>query len=56
MTKNDPKVIAKLLRAMAGGTNAKKYQHDIIFNAAADLLEEYDRAETRMHLSNRSEA
>jgi hypothetical protein len=54
--KNDPKVIVKLLRAVANGTDAKRHKHDVIFEAAADMIEEYDRNETRMHLSNRSEA
>lgn len=38
---NDPAVIAKLLRAIAGGTNAQKHGQDIILNAAADLLDLY---------------
>ncbi len=37
---NDPRVIAKLLRAIAGSEDARAIKHDIIFNAAADLLED----------------
>lgn len=37
--KNDPKVTAKLLRACAGGTDAKKTGHDLIFMTAADMLD-----------------
>lgn len=37
--RNDPKTIAKLLRAIASGSDAKQSQHDIIFRAAADLLD-----------------
>lgn len=36
---NDPATIAKLLRAIANGTDAKASKHDIIFNAAAEWLE-----------------
>lgn len=39
MVKNDPKVIAGLLRALASGTDYKASMHDVIFNAAADLLD-----------------
>jgi hypothetical protein len=39
MAVNDPKVIARLLRAIAGGIAAKALRHDWIFNAAADMLE-----------------
>ena len=35
-----PRTIVKLLRAIAAGDNAKKTRHDIILNAAADLIEE----------------
>jgi hypothetical protein len=37
--KNDPKVIAKTLRAMAGGTDHVATGQDIILKAAADLLD-----------------
>lgn len=36
--------LPKLLRALAGGTDAKARKHDVIFNAAADELERLDRA------------
>lgn len=36
---NDPKTIAKLLRAVASGEEAKASKHDLIFKAAADLLD-----------------
>lgn len=36
---NDPAVICKLLRAMAGGTDAKASKQDVIFNAAAEIIE-----------------
>lgn len=36
---NPPHTIAKLLRAIAGGTEAKAMKHDVIFTAAADLLD-----------------
>lgn len=36
---NNPAVICKLLRAIAGGTDAKASKHDVIFNAAADIIE-----------------
>jgi hypothetical protein len=39
MAVNDPKVIAKLLRAIAGSDNAKAANHDVIFAAAARLLD-----------------
>jgi len=38
------KDLPKLLRAIAGGTQAKENRHDIIFNAAADELEHRDKA------------
>jgi hypothetical protein len=38
-TANDPKVIAKLLRAIARSERSKETKHDIIFIAAAELLE-----------------
>jgi hypothetical protein len=38
--------LPKLLRAIAGGTQAQENRHDIIFNAAADELERL-RAENR---------
>lgn len=38
---NDPKVIARLLRSMAGGTMARVAGHDVILVAAADLLDLY---------------
>lgn len=53
---NDPKVIARLLRAIAGGTDAKKSKQDIILNVAADMLEKYDDDASRCHMSNRAEA
>lgn len=40
MAVNNPKEIAKLLRAMANGTDAQKNKHDIIFKAAAERLEQ----------------
>lgn len=36
--KNDPLMIAKLLRIMGGATRAIEEEHDAIFNAAAALL------------------
>lgn len=39
---SEAKTVAKLLRAMAGGSNAKDNGHDIILNKAADLLDDYD--------------
>lgn len=39
MAMNDPKTIAKLLRAIAGGSNAKADRSDVIFNVAADMLD-----------------
>ncbi len=36
---NDPKVVARLLRVIAATETAKRDNHDVIFNAAADLLE-----------------
>lgn len=39
MVKNDPIVIAKLLRAAAGGTAAKEGRKDVVYLAAADLLD-----------------
>lgn len=38
--RNNPADIAKLLRAIAGGTQARESKQDIIFNAAAELLDE----------------
>ena len=35
---NDPRTLAKLLRAIAAGSDAQKSKHDIIFRAAADEL------------------
>ena len=32
--------VPKLLRAMAGGTDAQKSRQDVIFNAAAQLIDE----------------
>lgn len=40
---NDPKVIAKLLRALAGGDNAVASGADVILNAAAELLDPPER-------------
>jgi hypothetical protein len=37
--KNDPKTIARLLRAMATATAYKQMKHDVILKAAADLLD-----------------
>jgi hypothetical protein len=53
---NDPIVLAKLLRAIAGGTDAQASGHDLIFNAAAELLEQYAEAIRRCNLSNPAEA
>lgn len=36
---NDPKVVAKLLRAIAGGVDAKRNKHDTILICAADMLD-----------------
>lgn len=36
---NHPKTLAKLLRAIANGTQAQKDNHDVILNAAAYALE-----------------
>jgi hypothetical protein len=38
--RNDPQTIAKLLRACATGSIAKANKHDVIFIAAAELLEQ----------------
>ena len=40
---NDPEVLAKLLRAVANGTDAKVSRHDVVFNAAAEMIEEMNR-------------
>lgn len=40
---NDPKELAKLLRVIASGENAKAAKQDVIFNAAADLLDAPDQ-------------
>lgn len=40
-TDNDPKVLAKLLRSIAGGGDAKVSKHDIIFIEAARWLEHF---------------
>lgn len=53
---NDPKVVARLLRAIAGGTDAQKSKQDVILNIAADMLEKYDDDARRCHMSNRAEA
>jgi hypothetical protein len=37
--KNDPKAIAKLLRAMAKSEHGQKFEWHVILNAAADLLD-----------------
>ncbi len=37
---NDVKTIIKLLRAIGNAERAKQEKQDIIFNVAADLLEE----------------
>jgi hypothetical protein len=36
---NDPAIIAKLLRAISNGSDAKALKQDVIFNAAAEWLE-----------------
>lgn len=36
---NSPAALAKLLRAIAGGSDAQATKHDAIFNAAAEWLE-----------------
>lgn len=38
-TENSPAVVAKLLRAIAAGSDAKVTQHDVILNAAAKMLD-----------------
>lgn len=47
--RNDPKVLARLLRAIAGSENAKASQHDVIFNAAAAELERAITLEGQHH-------
>lgn len=42
MNQNDPKTVAKLLRAIANGETAQRNRHDVIFNMAADLLTNED--------------
>jgi hypothetical protein len=37
---DQPANIKKLLRAIAGSDSAKKTSHDVIFNAAADLIDD----------------
>lgn len=44
--KNDPQILAKLLRAIANGADAKANKHDVIFAAAAGLLERSAALET----------
>jgi hypothetical protein len=44
---NDTKTIAKLLRAIAGGSDARESKHDVIFTAAADLLDRRSADVTR---------
>lgn len=56
MVKNDPKVIIKLLRAIASGTDAQNTKQDVIFSAAANMLEQFDRDTARCHMTNKSEA
>lgn len=36
---NNPRDIVKLLRAIATGTDAQEKKHDVIFLAAADMIE-----------------
>lgn len=53
---NDPRVLARLLRAMAGGTCSRQESYDVIFNAAADILDRDPRLllskyETALHLT-----
>jgi hypothetical protein len=43
MGMNTPETISKLLRAIAGGTDAKENNHDVIFLAAARMIEEHER-------------
>ena len=38
-SRDEARTICKLLRAIAGGENAKTIKHDIIFGAAANLIE-----------------
>lgn len=52
---NDPKTLAKLLLAIAGGENAKEAKQDVILNAAADMLEAIDVDQTPRPSSNRHE-
>jgi len=46
--------IPKLLRAIAGGADAKKQKHDIIFNAAADEIDRLHASLART-LNNKAE-
>lgn len=39
MTDTNRQTIAKLLRAIAKGTDAQKLKHDVIFNTAADMID-----------------
>ena len=43
MGMNTPETISKLLRAIAGGVDAKENNHDVIFLAAARIIEEHER-------------
>jgi hypothetical protein len=40
---NDPKVICKLLRAIANAERVKTDRHDTILIAAAEMIEAYDK-------------
>ena len=47
VTTNDPRMIAKLLRAIANAERAKQEGTDALFIAAAELLEQYADAMAR---------
>lgn len=38
---NDPAVVEKLVRALAGSEYAKEHKHDVILNAAADMVRQW---------------
>lgn len=45
---SEPGDIVRLLRAMAGSTEAKANRHDTILIAAAEMIEAYDRIATEL--------
>jgi len=53
MAMNDPKTIAKLLRAMACGTEHQASRADAVFTAAADLLDPASGAEPLFYVSEK---